>query len=284
MDQVCLVGDLADKVSMHSLQAQYKEIDRPAEVFIHCAGLAHKPVETTEVQDQMWAVNDTGTANVLSFCERVGIKRFVYVSTIAGYDWDHVPANEDHSSQARTEYAKSKLAGERRVLNANLDGRVVRLATVFGTGDKANFLKLSGALKRKRFVIPGDGSARKSVIPVDLAARLITEFARLNNPKHKMINLALPDAPTLKEICDSFSSVCEFPRAPSVSLPILRLLARCGDLASRIRPLPLNTSVIDKLTTSTWVDTQRMQEILAPIPEVSFASGLRRHSDYYRNA
>lgn len=283
-EHVCLVGDLAKPLIAKTLEDQYDKLGRTANAFIHCAGLAHHPLETSGIQKQMWAVNDFGTANALSFCQHVGINRFVYVSTIAGYDWSKAPCDEDHEIRPQTEYAKSKQAGEQRVLDAALDGRVVRLATVFGAGDRANFLKLSTALKLRRFILPGNGSARKSVIPVDLAARLIAEFASLDEPPHRLINLALPEAPTLKEICDSFSSVCGFPRAPSVPLPILRFLAKGGDLASRLRPVPLNSSVVDKLTTSTWVDTQRMREVFNSISRDPFATHLERHSEYYRNA
>lgn len=283
-EDVCLVGDLAKPLIAETLEDQYYKLGRTADAFIHCAGLAHQPLETSHIQKQMWAVNDLGTANALSFCERVGIKRFVYVSTIAGYDWSKAPCDEDHGVRPETEYAKSKLAGERRVLDAALDGRVIRLATLFGTGDKANFLKLATAIKRRRFILPGNGSARKSVIPVDLAARLIAEFASLDDPKHRLLNLALPEAPSLKEICNSFSSVCGFPSAPSVPLPLLKGLAKVGDLASRVRPMPLNSSVIAKLTTSTWVDTQRMHELFSAILRDSFATHLKRHRNYYRNA
>ncbi|NET62398.1 MAG: NAD(P)-dependent oxidoreductase [Symploca sp. SIO2E6] len=141
-----LVANLASQDSVEKLLMQYHEHELKADTFIHCAGLAHRPNETDSIKKAMWAVNDRGTARALEFCERAGISKFLYVSAIAGYDWTkETPAKETDILNPKTEYAKSKLAGEERTLNAPIDGRAVRLATVFGSGDKANFLKLSFA-------------------------------------------------------------------------------------------------------------------------------------------
>lgn len=282
-DKPQLVADLASESSLESLATQYAKLP-PAQAFIHCAGLAHQPLETEAVKAEMWRVNDQGTAHALEFCKRVGIKRFVYVSTIAGYDWsNNHPARETDQIHPKTAYAQSKLKAEERVLQSELDARVVRLATVFGTGDAANLAKLCHAIRSKRFFIPGKGTARKSVIPVDLAAALILQYARLDTPAHKLINLALPQAPTLKEICQAFASQCQLPQPPSLPLPLAKTAAFAGDLISRIRPFPFNTSTLGKLITSTEVDTTRMTETFPKQDFPSFCESLSSHSEYYRN-
>ena len=160
-------------------------LDCEVNAVIHCAGYAHRPDETPEEQMMFYDVNRDGTRNVLAWCEREGIERFLYVSSIAFYDWGTVSTasvTEEHPVALPTHYAKSKYEGEQLVSSSSLDWRIVRLATVFGEGDRANFSRMAKAMKKHLFPVPGKGSARKSVIPVDLAAELLAEFAVLDNP------------------------------------------------------------------------------------------------------
>ena len=180
-------------------------------------------------------------------------------------------------------YAASKLAGEQLCVES-LDYRVVRLGTVFGDGDRANFEKLAGALARRRFLLPGTGDARKSLLPLPLAARLIADLALRDEIPHRIMNLALPEAPSLREICGAFSSHCGFPRPLSVPLGILRPAARIGDWVARSRPnFPLTSVNLGKLTTSTVVNTRRMQETWPKEDWGDFARWLAPCADYYRS-
>ncbi|MDQ8205628.1 NAD(P)-dependent oxidoreductase [Pelagicoccus sp. SDUM812003] len=277
-------GDLSDPLRISRLVEQYNNLDLQADCFIHCAGLAHQPNETQEIKRAMWQTNDIGTANALEFCKQVGINKFVYISTIAGYDWTSIEqATEDSKLVPITEYAKSKISAENRVLASPIDSRIIRLATVFGQGDIANFSRLSTLLRKRRFPIPGEGIARKSVIPIDTAASLIAKFATMDKVPYQTINLALPEAPTLNEICDCFSRVCKFPRAPRVPLPAIKALAMIGDCFSTIWEMPFSTNVLNKLTTSTCVNTDRIQTIFPKELLESFEVSLERHANYYQS-
>jgi UDP-glucose 4-epimerase len=252
---------------------------------VHCAGYAHRPLETPEEVHRFWAINRDGTRRMLQLARRIGARRFVYLSSIASYDWAHdgeVP--EEGPFAANTAYAASKLAGEQLCVESGLDWRVVRLGTVFGDGDRANFSKLAGALARRRFLLPGPGEARKSVLPLPLAARLIADLALRDEIPHRILNLALPEAPTLREICGAFSSNCGFPRPLSVPLGVLRPAARIGDRVARSRPnFPLTSVNLRKLTTSTVVNTRRMQETWPKEDWGDFARWLAPCADYYRS-
>lgn len=279
--------DFSKDQACDELVEQYEAHGVKAHCFIHCAALAHRPDETKELKQRFHDVNINGTRQVVRFCQKATIQRIIYVGTIAGYDWNsncHKAADEDSYSNPTTEYAKSKLEGERIVAESGLDWRVVRLATVFGLDDPANFLKLSQMIRANRFIVPGSGSARKSVIPIDLAAQLICQFAMMDLPRHRLINLALPETPSLKEICDGFSEVCDFPNSRSLPLPLMQLLAKIGDAINALRPIPLTTPTLAKLTSSTRVDIARMKENFPQVQFSSFIDSLRRHSDYYKNS
>ena len=253
---------------------------------VHCAGRAHRPVETAAEVALFERTNVVGTRDLLTACRAAGVKRLVYISTIAGYDWATAPttgASEGAKLHPQTAYARSKLEAERLVGESGLDWRSVRLATVFGAGDRANFAKLAGALRSGKFVVPGQGSARKSVIPVGLAAEVLACLALLDVPRHRLLNVAIPEAPTLRAICDVFSAECGFRRARAVPLGLLRTAAVVGDGIARLRPnFPLTSVNLRKLTTSTVVDASRLYETLPDIQWPTFAEALKPAAEYYR--
>jgi UDP-glucose 4-epimerase len=259
---------------------------RGADAVVHCAGYAHRPVETPDEVARFYSVNRDGTARVLDLARQAGVERGVYLSSIAFYDWSKGgDFGEDGPVARPTAYAASKLDGEVLCRESGADWRVARLGTVYGTGDRANFAKLAQALARGRFVIPGTGSARKSVLPVDLAAELLVELALCDAPEasRAVLNLALPEAPTLAEICDAYAAICGFPRARRVPLGLLSAGARLGDLIAKRRPnFPLTTTNLRKLTTSTMVNTARMEALFAGKEWGSFAAWLERSAGYYK--
>jgi len=254
---------------------------------VHCAGRAHRPIETKEEVAAFEETNFGGTRDLVAACHNAGVARIVYVASIAAYDWAKAPfsgAAEDGEMRPTTAYSSTKLRGERVVSESTLDWRAVRLATVFGPGDKANFAKLARGIRRKRFVVPGKGAARKSVIPVEIAAEVLARLALDSSPRHRLMNVALTDAPTLRGLCDDFSRACGFGRAPSIPLSVLRSGAFVGGLITRLWPaFPLTTSTLNKLITSTVVDNRRLRETFPDLPMPSFYEALKTSAAYYKD-
>ena len=266
--------------------ARASELVSGAVALIHCAGYAHRPIETAEEVERFFAINRDGTRRVVELCEAVGISRVVYLSSIAFYDWELLagqPATEDAQLSSSTAYARSKLDGESIVRESALDWRVLRLATVYGAGDRANFSKLAVALKTGRFLIPGSGDARKSVIEVNRAAEYICRFSAVDAPTHRLVNLGFSKSPTLSEICGAYSEQCGF--NPPMRLPLwfINVAAFCGDLLSKLKPnFPLTSVNVGKLTRSTCVDSSRAVEMFPELASMEFADELKQSADYYR--
>jgi nucleoside-diphosphate-sugar epimerase len=253
---------------------------------IHCAAHVHRRTETNHEQEQFRRVNVEGTARLLAASRAVGVRRFVFASTLAVYDWagPHGPRDEEAGLRPLTAYARSKREGERLVQEAGLDWRIARLATVYGRGDRANFSRLAAALRRGRFVIPGDGAARKSVLPVARAGELLARWAVDPGHANQVMNLAAPTAPSLAEICTAFSEACGFGPARHLPLAPCRVLARLADWIAVVYPrLPRATDILSKLTTDTVVDVARMQQTFPLLPWGSFASTLQPAASYYRS-
>jgi UDP-glucose 4-epimerase len=219
----------------------------------------------------------------------LGIHRFVQVSTIAVYDWEygqpHEPCDETDRVGPSTAYGATKLAAEKIVENSSLDARIIRLATVFGVGDKANFFRLARAIRRRRFVIPGRGEQRKSCIDVDSVARVLVAMAGTSQPAHRLLNLALPAAPSLAEVSRTLAAVCDAPSPPHVPESVLRVVGWCGTKAASLGlPVPLTSTDLSKLCAWTWVDASRAVAMFPDLLSRSFSDALWQAAHHYRES
>lgn len=259
---------------------------RGCRTVLHCA--AHVPGPgTTSAQGELFrTINVDGTRQLLEACRAADVRRVVFVSTSALYDYSPSRAvSEAGAQQPRTAYAASKADAEHLVRDSGLDWRIARLGTVFGVGDRANFHQLARAMKQRRFVIPGRGDARKSVLLVDRAAELLGRLALDDDKEAVTVNFAAPSAPSLAEICDAFTRHCGFPKPVPVPMPIMRCAARAGDVLRRAGVhAPLTTEVLEKLTTTTVLDVSRMLTLFPGMDWPDFEATLAGAARYYAEA
>lgn len=253
---------------------------------VHCAGVAHVREEDYKARALLQRMNVEAVLSLVAACGVLGLRRFVQVSSIAVYAWPEGPA-----ARPRTEldpvgpttcYGRTKLHGEQLVEQSDLDWRVARLATVFGQGDRANFYRLAQAIKRRRFLVPGSGDQRKSCIDVGTAARALVAMALDPHLSRCILNIALPEAPTLLEVATQLALICDAPPPARMPLSILRGAAACGALASAIGlPTPLTPSDLAKLCAWTWVDAGRAAHLMPDLGQRSFAATIAAAANEY---
>jgi nucleoside-diphosphate-sugar epimerase len=254
------------------------------DVIIHCAARVHVSEEQRRGSEADFSLsNSNATKELVRYASAAGVKRFVFASTIGVYDWtEHRPMMEDDLVGPESAYSRSKVEAENWIKDSNLDWRICRLATVFGTGDSANFARLAKAIKRGRFLIPGKGSARKSVIPIDLAAAVLVRAALEPNWSRMLVNVALPIAPSLQEVCDAFSDECALPRARKLPLSIITTAAILGTLVGKLGfRSPLTYITLKKLTTDSVVVTNLLSDFYPSQQWPTFAEALRAHRIFY---
>ncbi len=139
-------GDLGNRASLDRLMGD-------AEYVVHIAGQvrARDPAEFE-------MSNVTGTLNAVEAAVDAGVRRFVFVSSLA--------AREPHLSA----YGASKLRAERIVMASGLDWTIVRPPAIYGPRDK-EMLDLFEMATMRVLPMPKDGSA--SLIHVGDLARLL---------------------------------------------------------------------------------------------------------------
>ncbi len=257
---------------------------RGCRAVVHCAAHVHRPVENDRERESFRQVNAEGTRRLAEAAAGAGVERLVLASSVAVYAWgaDGRSRREDAATGGTTAYAVSKREAEAAVLAFRGTRCVARLATVYGRGDRANFARLARALRRRRFFIPGDGRARKSVIEVACAGEVLARLAAERSAPPEVVNVAAPEAPSLAEICGAFSRRCGFPAAPAIPLSLLRWAARAGDCLQGAWPgVPLSTGVLAKLTTDTVVDVGRLGVAFPDLDWPDFDETLRESASYY---
>lgn len=136
------------------------EILKGKDCVIHCAGRAHvikKSAKKNEL-DIYRTINVEGTKKLAKKCAEVGVKRFIFLSSI-GVHGTFTDLNKPFSicdkPNPLDDYAISKLEAEKELLDISaktgLEIVILRFPLVYGNGMKGNFARL---LKLIRFGIP----------------------------------------------------------------------------------------------------------------------------------
>jgi nucleoside-diphosphate-sugar epimerase len=137
------------------------ELVRNADVVLHIAGAV------TAISRQAFIdTNMAGTMAVAEAAKAQGVKRFVYVSSLAATQSD---LNFYAESKALAEKALAKFQDDMNIV-------ILRPAAIYGPGDTATLPLLQSLLQRFA-IIPGSATARFSMVHVEDVARSLVEAA-----------------------------------------------------------------------------------------------------------
>jgi nucleoside-diphosphate-sugar epimerase len=140
------------------------------DVVFHVAGLVAAKDEETFLR-----VNRDGTASLAAAAARARVGRFVYVSSMAAGGPAHKgrPLTGTEPPRPVTAYGRSKLAGEKAVMEGPLPWVILRPPTVYGPRDR-EVLKVFRMVRWGLAPVFGDGSQELSAVHgADLAEALV---------------------------------------------------------------------------------------------------------------
>lgn len=144
----------------------------PGDVVINCA--AYTAVDRAESEpEHAFAINGTGPAVLAAACAETGA-RLIHLSTDYVFAGDHdTPYETDDDTGPTTVYGRSKLVGERAVLDLAPAAHVVRTAWVYtgGTGDFVATMRRLAAERPTVDVV--DDQIGSPTYAADLAAGLL---------------------------------------------------------------------------------------------------------------
>ena len=236
------------------------------EVVVHLASVVTPPAGMTRAQ--AFAVDVTGTRNVLAACVRHGVRRLVVTSSGAAYGYhadNPVPLTEDAPCRGNVEFAYAdhkrqleEMLAEAREAHPGLEQVVLRVGTVLGAGVEN---QITALFHRKRLLaIRGCDSPFVFIWTRDLAR--ILQRAATDGPAG-IYNVA----------GDGWLSVDQLARR--LGKPVLRLPAGALKAALAVgRPLGLTQYGPEQVRFLQYrpvLANDRLKEVFGYVPELSSA-------------
>ena len=278
VEPVC--GDISDPRSLVG-------IGRGVDCVFHAAAQLNLPGISA---DDYTRVNLRGTQNLVEALRGSSLFRFVHISSIAAVGLrNYGMIDETFPCDPDLPYGISKLRIDEYLQNAFKDSGfpsvIVRPPTVYGEGERYNFLSLCRAIQSGRFLIIGDGRNR-------------TDFCWIGNLVQAMMKAAqkgregelylVADEPvlTFRESADVLSRIVRArpltrlslpkPMAYAVSVPI----AAVGRLLGH--PVPLYPTRVRTMTADLCFNLSKAKRELGLEPVVSFAECAAETIRWYR--
>lgn len=171
---------------------------------------------------EYYETNILGALSITDFATRNGVEELVFTSSISVYGPSEEMKTEQTPPAPESAYGYSKMIAERihrQWLDSSNDRKltIVRPAVVFGAGERGNFTRLAGLLKKGFFVYPGRKDTIKACIYVEDLLDAI-EFAGSVSQRFVLFNGAYPQRYTLEQIVRSLIEN-HFPKARTVLFP-----------------------------------------------------------------
>jgi 2-alkyl-3-oxoalkanoate reductase len=275
--------DLLDFVRMDITEPQ-------GDLFELCRG--HEFVVHTAAKTGDWGndasfreINVDATANLLSAAREAGIKKFIYMSSIAvhGFGNHRATSEEGPYYPLITPYQRTKLEAERIVLGANTSDfstTAIRPGNVYGPGDTTTFFPIFDALRQGVMGYLGNGeSLTCPVFVADLVDAVLLAL-QSDVSSGEVFNIVSDDVITWTELLEEASRLLEV-KPPSIHLP--SGAAKIGaSLCSSIYRLfrissapPLTQYRVEQLTHDYNFSSGHAKSLLGYNPKIDYKTGLR---------
>jgi UDP-glucose 4-epimerase len=214
---------------------------------LHLAGRAHTADAATLRRD-----NVDATARLAAAACRAGVARVIHVSSVkvnGECTEPGRPFEPDAPPAPRDAYARSKLDGERALLDAlsgaDAAATIVRLPLVYGPGAPANFAALVQAVRDRRVLPLGAIDNRRHLVSLGNVVDALAAALAAAPPVTGVHFIADADSVSTPQLVRAIAAALGVaPRLLDVPVPLLRI---AGMLAGR-------RSAVDRLTRSLEVD------------------------------
>ena len=131
--------------------------------------LAAEHKDDVSPSSKYYDVNVNGTKNVLEKMDDLGIKNFIFTSSVAIYGLNKNNPDENHIHDPFNHYGKSKWQAEKVIKDwFDKDPRgksvtIVRPTVIFGERNRGNVFNLLKQISSGRFLMIGNGQNKKSM-------------------------------------------------------------------------------------------------------------------------
>lgn len=256
----------------------------------HAAAKVHAIPRSAKEESDFFAVNVSGTENLLKACADQNLRAFVFFSTIAVYGTGlGSPLTEATPVNPENSYARSKLEAERRVMaffeQGAMHPTIFRMSLVYGEGERGNFSRMLRGVNTGRFLLLGNGATLKSMIYVEDVVTAALTAARSVAAQGQVFVLSDPQPYALRQVLETLARHLGV-RPPRIRLPLWlarsggTVLDACGRVLGR-RP-PFARSDVEKLMADTICDASKIRSLLGFQSQYGLEEGVRRTVQWYR--
>jgi nucleoside-diphosphate-sugar epimerase len=257
-----LEGDICDRATVQRAVAD-------VEYVLHLAALVSVP-ESVEQPERNFAVNLTGTHNLLLAARAAEVRRVVFSSTCAVYGDHAAPHHEELAPRALSPYAAAKLGAEQLCRSFThvygLPTVCLRYFNVFGPGQNprggyaaAIPLFVAALLDEERPRIFGDGHQSRDFVYVSNVVDANLRACAVPAAVGGVFNIGTGRETSLRELLSTLSTIVGREIDPIFAAP------RVGDIRH------------------SYGDITRAAAVLGYEPTVGLAEGLRETFIWYRD-
>jgi len=269
-----VAGDLLNTTSLATACAGIDTV-------FHCAGYAHAFANSNP--DAHWSINYMGTRNLVEAAGRVGVRRFVFLSSVkAMADPAETCVDEDFPGEPTTPYGVAKRAAEAAVLEAGAKFGMhvvnLRLAMVYGRGARGNLERMARGIRAGWFPPLPETGNRRSLVHVDDVVTAMRLVAKTSAANGRTYIVADPCAYSGRMIYDAIRATLGIkPRQWGLPEKLLRSAGAVGDVFGKAlrRPMPMNSEMVSRLLDSACYSPARLRRETGWQAAIGLKDGLR---------
>lgn len=239
-------------------------------------------------EKEYFDVNRDGTSNIVDSLSKLGIKKFIFYSSVAVYGNPEGLATEETTPKPVNTYGKSKLAGEDCIgpwaqKDPSREVVIIRPVVIFGPGNFGNMFNLIHNVYKRRFIFVGKGENIKSIAYVENLVDATVFLLERLKPGLEVYNYADYPEMTIEDTVNTITGCLGYHK-PRIRLPLgLAMAGACVfDVLGKITGInfPITAYRIKKFNTSTRFKADKIrnagfkQKIMLP-------EGFRRMIDWY---
>ena len=237
-------------------------------IVIHLAGKAHDLKETVNPAEY-YEINTELTKNIFDSFLISDAKVFITLSSVkAVADSVNDILTEDHISDPKTHYGKSKLLAEQYILSKKIpSGKrvyILRPCMIRGPGNKGN-LNILYKIVTKIFFWPlGAFTNKRSFCSIDNILFVLNELIKREDIPSGIYNVSDDESISTNEIISLIAeSKNKKIKILNLSKKFILIFSKYGDKLN----LPLNTERLQKLTESYIVSNSKIKDVIGkPFP------------------
>ena len=235
------------------------------DIVCHAAAL----VESNSLE-KLRRVNVEGTRNVFDACMEAGIKKVIYLSTVAVATGNPVnPLTEDLPYSATNAYGQSKLEAEQLALEYRKKGlkiAVIRPCMVYGEDEPHALGMLVSAVEKRLIPIFGKGKARRHLVSIENVVDVMALSLSREEAYEGSFFIADKEILTVGELIRYMAKVLG--TKPPIVLP--------ETLGKILAKTPVVKKIVSFLFRDRVFSIDRLREKLGYVPRVSVYDGFKR--------